>query len=229
MVYAISGLGDSSGGCDLIPRDEASRTGAWAELRSKYGCPERIYPFWFFPKAPTLGISLSETWFLQPVTEEARRAQAAWRTKHPSDWYTPPYVQDYGSPDIKSGTQTNIPTNFWAGIPSTPIPCQCEATPGFDECKNKALQSVREKCAGNSECINSNFSNFQVMASCAVLCKNVPCKQGGGPISKADEEILNKMQQQQTDERKDRSRKTMVYALAGVAAFLFWQRTKKRK
>lgn len=226
MVYAISGLGDLNAGCELIPGSESVRSGQWAEMRSKYGCPERIYPFWFFPGAPTLGISVSETWFLTPVTEEGRRAQAAWRSRHPNDWYTPPYVQDTGSPDIKAGTQTNVAVKFWEGIPAIPIPCQCEQSPGFSDCKAKAMQTVAEKCNGSAECINSTFANFTVMANCAVLCKNVQCSTQS--LTKQDEKLLEEIQQQAEGQRKERSRKAMMYGAVGIVAFLLWQRKKKR-
>jgi hypothetical protein len=228
MVYAISGLGDDSA-CDLIPGSDKARSGRWAEMRSKYGCPERIYPFWFYPGAPTFGLSTSETWFLSPLTEEGTRAQSAWRSKHPSDWYTPPYVVDMGSPDIKSGTQTVVPVKFWEGIPSTPIPCQCTQSPGFSDCAAKVMESVASKCSGNKECIGSNFANLSIMTGCATLCKSGTCSDA--KLTPEDKKLIDDLNKgaSSVEAAKSRSRSLMMYGAAGIVAYVLWKRSQKRR
>jgi hypothetical protein len=85
--------------CQVMPLAASSRTGRWAEMTAKFGCPERVYPFWFWPKSPVTG-SFGYGWFKYiPFIhgEQDMRARDAWSKAHPSDFMTPPFLEDFGT------------------------------------------------------------------------------------------------------------------------------------
>jgi hypothetical protein len=85
--------------CQVMPLAASSRTGRWAEMTAKFGCPVRLYPFWFWPKSPVTG-AFGYGWFKYiPFIhgEKDMRARDAWSKAHPSDYMTPPYMEDFGS------------------------------------------------------------------------------------------------------------------------------------
>jgi hypothetical protein len=68
-------------------------------MTAKFGCPVRLYPFWFWPKSPVTG-AFGYGWFKYiPFIhgEKDMRARDAWSKAHPSDYMTPPYMEDFGS------------------------------------------------------------------------------------------------------------------------------------
>lgn len=95
--------------CTVMPAAASSRTGRWAEMTAKFGCPVRIYPFWFWPKSPVTG-AFGYGWYkyIPFIHGEAdMRARDAWSKAHPSDFMTPPYVEDYGN-ELKPATEPAI-------------------------------------------------------------------------------------------------------------------------
>lgn len=168
-MYVLAGASE----CPEIPTTSEVRSGPWSEYTSKWGCPVRIYPYWFWPNAPYA------SWYGVAAKANAQRASAwrVWSQENPSSYWMPPFVADYGlkTVGVKPG-----PAPLPVAQPTT-IPCWCWASPGFKDAHAAAYKEVQKLCNYDSVCMNSeatkNLINYRAMANGGALCKREfdPC------------------------------------------------------
>lgn len=192
MRYALAALGiDSGAACPLLPSATGELRAKWAEMRSKWGCPERYGNFWFFTNAPSLHWYGQLSSLVRPMTfggpdvSERKMAFREWETHRPDSSWVPPFLLDYSAP-VSTAKPVQPPAAQLPApppiAPPTTIPCYCWSSPGFKQAHAEAYQQVqRDDCNFKSDCMQQqstkNLINYRALERGATLCdeKYDPC------------------------------------------------------
>lgn len=233
---------DSGVSCPLLtgaPKSSEVRS-EWARLRSKWGCPQRLGPFWFFSGAGYqhwYGQTSSLVRLVWSTRDAAERemAFAEWQRANPESLWVPPFLLDYATPVNPYEVPTAPPPTQSTQLPVAPpttIPCYCWNSPGFKAAHAEAYAEVQKQCNYQSECMQRaetvNLINYRALEKGIHLCdeKYNPCCHPSGGEKSCPSDGTKPL----PTNSPGRNLTTVVgVAALGLAGWAVWQRRKQAR